>query len=472
MHTPKFNEALRLAGEFASAPALPAQPRVGIVRDIYGRLRFAVDAHRPKGLADADDESETTIADDRRYPLDAHRRLVAGAEKLGAYSTTTEVLYRDDFSNPGLLFGNPDWHETTLPSFEDSEGVVQPELTVRLLDRQITGQDWLRPPTASAAHPHRVVFFGLKGGVGRSTALAMVAWGLARQGKSVLLIDFDLESPGLSSLVLPSDKVAEFGIVDWLVEDAVGQGDSVLGSMVSVSPLGTTTTGAIRVAAAMGQQEQDYLAKLARAYADVPGPDGPVHMGARLRKILELLEAQEKPDVVLIDSRAGLHDLAAVAITSLADTALLFTTDSAQTWVGFRQLFTHWQRRRDIAMHVRERLAVVRALTPKSDREAGVKRFQNRTYKLFAETLYDEIPPESGTSIEGSAEQDAPDWFHPSEVDEAAPHFPILVDWDDAFLEFDPRLRPEQGGMSEAKVDATFGSLIRWVSQRTAEVGA
>jgi len=28
--------------------------------------------------------------------------------------------------------------------------------------------------------------------------------------------------------------------------------------------------------------------------------------------------------VVLIDSRAGLHDLAAAAITSLADTALLF----------------------------------------------------------------------------------------------------------------------------------------------------
>lgn len=471
MHTLKFNDALRLAGEVANAAALPAQPRVGVVRDIYGRLRFAVDAHRPKGLSEEDDDDvDAPTPEALRFPMDAHRILVAGAARLGAYATTTAVLYREDFSNPAALFENADWHETSLPWFEDSEGTIQPELTVRLLDRQVTGQDWLRPPVDAPSHPHRVVFFGLKGGVGRSTALAMVAWGLARQGKTVLLIDFDLESPGLSSLVLPPERVAEFGIVDWLVEDAVGQGDSVLGAMVSASPMAETTTGAIRVAAAMGQKEQDYLAKLARAYADVPGPDGPVRMGARMRHLVELLEAREQPDVVLIDSRAGLHDLAAVAITSLADTALLFATDSAQTWSGFRQLFCHWQRRRGVVAHVRDRLAIVRALTPKTDREHGVKRFQDRAYKLFAETLYDEIPPQSET--QGTAEADALDLFHPSEADEAAPHYPILVDWDERFLEFDPGLRPEQGGATAAQVDAAFGALIQWVAQRTAEVSA
>ena len=470
MQTLKFNDALRLAGEVANASALPAQPRVGVVRDIYGRLRFAVDAHRPMSLSDDDDDARERIPEPQRFPLAAHEILVAGAARLGAYGTTTEVLYRDDFSNPAAMFENADWHETTLPAFEDSEGVIQPELTVPLLDRQITGQDWLRPPGDTPAHPHRVVFFGLKGGVGRSTALAMVAFGLARQGKRVLLIDFDLESPGLSSLVLPTERVAEFGIVDWLVEDAVGQGDGVLGAMVSASPLADTTPGAIRVAAAMGQQEQDYLAKLARAYADVPGPDGPVRMGARMRRLVELLEASEEPDVVLIDSRAGLHDLAAVAITGLADTALLFATDSAQTWAGLRQLFSHWQRRRGVVAKVRDRLAMVRALTPKTDREQGVKRFQGRAYKLFAETLYDEIPPQPET--ERMAATDALDLFHPSEADEAAPHFPILVDWDERFLEFDPGLRPEQGGATQAQMDATFGALIEWVSQRTSAVNA
>ncbi|MBI5592256.1 MAG: AAA family ATPase [Deltaproteobacteria bacterium] len=73
----------------------------------------------------------------------------------------------------------------------------------------------------------RIVFFGLKGGVGRSTAMAMLAYDLARTGKRVLLIDFDLESPGLSGLLLPPDRFADFGMVDWFIEDAVGQGDAV-----------------------------------------------------------------------------------------------------------------------------------------------------------------------------------------------------------------------------------------------------
>ena len=40
-------------------------------------------------------------------------------------------------------------------------------------------------------------FYSFKGGVGRSMALANVADILARRGLRVLVIDFDLEAPGL-----------------------------------------------------------------------------------------------------------------------------------------------------------------------------------------------------------------------------------------------------------------------------------
>lgn len=442
MKTIRFNDALRLAALALLGRSLPKEPEPRLIRDVYGRLRFALDC----ALAD--------------YPAEALGELLKAQEALGAYATDLEVLSHDSFSNPEAVFGSPDWHRTTVSMGVNEDGEPLGDAEVLLLDRQVTGQDWLRPvDDADSQHPHRLIFFGLKGGVGRSTALCMVAWGLARKGQRVLLVDFDLESPGLSGLVLPPERVAEFGVMDWLVEDAVGQGDSVLGAMVSASPLGETTQGAVRVAAAMGQQESDYMAKLARAYADVPGPQGPQRMGTRLRRMVEALEAREKPDVVLVDSRAGLHDLAAAAITGLADTALLFATDSEQTWQGYRQLFTHWQHRPDVVRHVRERLAIVRALTPKSDREGGVTHFQRRAYDLFADTLYDAIPQDTGESdIE---------YFHPIETDEAAPHFPILVDWDERFQEFDPNLRPEQGGATEAQIDATFGMLIRWVLRRT-----
>lgn len=442
MATIYFNNALLQAAMALRNNALPPDPAPRIIRDVYGRLRFAVDCERSS------------------YPYEALGILEQAQAALGPYATSQEVLFHDSFSNPQVVFNSSDWHRTIVQLGLDDDAESLGEVVVSVLDRQITGQDWLRPSAPNTHHPHRLVFFGLKGGVGRSTALCMVAWGLARLGKRVLLIDFDLESPGLSGLVLPSDRVAEFGIVDWLVEDAVGQGDEVLDKMVSESPLGETTNGAVRVAAAMGQREQDYLAKLARAYADVPGANGPQRMGERMLRLVEQLEAREKPDVVLIDSRAGLHDLAAVSITSLADTALLFATDGAQTWKGYEQLFAHWRKRPDVAMRVRERLAVVRALAPKSNREASVKRFKQQAYELFVE-LYDEIPANAPASDT--------DLFHPVESDESAPHAPILIDWDERFQEFDPRLRPEDGGATDAQVEAAFGSLIRWAAEQAFE---
>lgn len=448
MVTVLFNDALRLAAAAIREIDPPQDTPVGVVRDLYGRLRFAIDCSQ----ADFD--------------ADVRERLEAAQAQLGLHAAGKDLLFRDSFSFPADFFSHPDWHRTTVPFGVDEDGVTLGEFEIRLLDRQVTGHDWLKPAdlASAKAHPHRIVFFGLKGGVGRSTALSMVAWGLARAGKQVLLVDFDLESPGLSGLLLPADRIAEFGVMDWLVEDSVGQGDKVLKGMVSTSPLGETTEKAIKVAAAMGQRESDYLSKLARAYGDIPSQNGPQKLGERLHRMVEALEEQEKPDVVLIDSRAGLHDLAAAAIAGLADTALLFATGGAQTWLGYQQLFVHWQRRPDVARHVRERLALVRALTPKSDRENGVKAFQQKAYALFAETLYDSIPDEA-SELEGS-------YFHPIETDESAPHFPILIDWDERFQEFDPNLRPESGGVREAQIDATFGALINWVNERTQVVGS
>ena len=48
--------------------------------------------------------------------------------------------------------------------------------------------------------PIFVTFYSFKGGVGRTMALANVAAILAGRGRRVLMIDFDLEAPGLTLL--------------------------------------------------------------------------------------------------------------------------------------------------------------------------------------------------------------------------------------------------------------------------------
>ncbi len=62
---------------------------------------------------------------------------------------------------------------------------------------------------------HIATFYSYKGGVGRTMALVNVGYLLANAGKRVLLVDFDLEAPGLPSyLPLPNKPTA--GIVDFV----------------------------------------------------------------------------------------------------------------------------------------------------------------------------------------------------------------------------------------------------------------
>src|SRR5437763_4755985 len=70
-----------------------------------------------------------------------------------------------------------------------------------------------------------ITFYSYKGGAGRSMALANVAWILASAGKRVLMIDWDLEAPGLHRYFHPflSDKelTKTPGIIDLVWDFAI-----------------------------------------------------------------------------------------------------------------------------------------------------------------------------------------------------------------------------------------------------------
>jgi hypothetical protein len=139
-----------------------------------------------------------------------------------------------------------------------------------ILERGVVGADWTRPSEEPSAR--RITLYGFKGGVGRSTATFMLAKHLAGEGKSVLVVDLDLESPGLGALAQRDEDLPEYGVVDHLVEAAVGNADGL--DLVSRSLLITGGgNGEVWLAPAAGQLRAGYLAKLNRIYSDLPaGP--------------------------------------------------------------------------------------------------------------------------------------------------------------------------------------------------------
>ena len=64
-----------------------------------------------------------------------------------------------------------------------------------------------------------VTFYSYKGGVGRSMALANVAWLLStKYGKKVLVVDWDLEAPGLHRFFGIASKDIKVGLIDLFEE--------------------------------------------------------------------------------------------------------------------------------------------------------------------------------------------------------------------------------------------------------------
>ncbi|WP_395734836.1 KGGVGR-motif variant AAA ATPase [Prosthecobacter sp.] len=339
---------------------------------------------------------------------------------------------------------------------------------VRVIDRLATEANWARIAPETKGTP-RVVFFSIKGGVGRSTALAATAWSLAQAGKRVMVLDLDLESPGLSSALLPSERQPMYGITDWLVEDLLDNGVAVFDSMVATSNL--SHDGEIHVVPAHGAAHGEYIAKLGRVWMPTIRADGTRETwSSRLARLLQALEARIQPDVVLIDSRSGMDEIASACITDLgANLILLFALEGAQTWKGYRMLFEQWQRAH-VAEDIRERLRIVGAIVPELDRVTYLEGLRESAYGIFSETLYDEIAPADPTTIGPTAGSDTKwrvgdlvEGWNFDEADEGAPHYPWAVNWHRSFA----GLRSLQGRLSvidAQEVQSIFGPLLGGVS--------
>ncbi len=337
---------------------------------------------------------------------------------------------------------------------------------VWVVDRLATEANWthIEPETEGVS---RIVFFSIKGGVGRSTALAATAWHLAQAGKRVLVLDLDLESPGLSSALLPPERQPMYGITDWLVEDLVDNGDAVFDNMAATSNL--SHDGEIHVVPAHGAKHGEYIAKLGRVWMPKLHKDGTREAwSARLERLLQALETRIQPDVVLIDSRSGIDEIASTCITELgANLILLFALEGQQTWNGYQMLFEQWLRA-GVAQQIRERLQLVGAIVPELDRVEYLAGLREHSYDIFVDTLYDEIAPikigEVGHSDDGTWQVgELNQGWSFDEADGGAPHHPWVVNWHRSFA----GLRSLQGRLAVIdgqEVQSVFGSLIDGVS--------
>lgn len=378
-----------------------------IVRDLLGRVTLLLD-----------DRSRTP----EETSLTAWSETLA--QSLGPYASNQQVALGSTLFQAAALFDSS--RVLNEISYVPDAG----QGSIRWLENTVVGEDWTRVcdvPEPGPGYIPRVTLYGFKGGVGRSTATAVLARHLADSGKRVLVIDLDLESPGSGPLLLTTEDAPQFGVVDQLVESALGNADGL--DLVAPASRYTPTRGELWVAPARGRGIPDvpysYVEKLNRIYMESPIGDGATFAN-RLEEAIAsceraMTEAVGAPEVVLLDSRAGIHDIAAIAISRLCDIALLFGADNAHTWVGYSDLFTAW-RDAGQAPAIRERLRMVASMvpdTPQRSKEAYLEEFSDHSWSCFS-VLYD-------NEIVGSSDDIPSEAFNPSPEDDSAPHSPIPI---------------------------------------------
>ncbi len=178
--------------------------------------------------------------------------------------------------------------------------------------------------------PVWITFYSVRGGVGRSTLLALCALELARVGRRVVVVDFDLEAPGLDILLTPigapeKDQVRA-GVVDYLAGTSKGERVS-LDDIALPRELPGDYKGRLFMIPA-GRCDEPYLANLDTLdfprFYDRPGLLNPV------RSLRADIDEQLSPDVVLVDSRTGYSDTALFTLFDLADAVVTVLIPDSQ----------------------------------------------------------------------------------------------------------------------------------------------
>jgi len=253
-------------------------------------------------------------------------------------------------------------------------------------------------------------FYSFKGGVGRSMAVYNCACVLAGSGRRVLMIDFDLEAPGLTFLFQRRLAQAEKrkpkkrrggprlekqpGVIE-LVTDFVenptewplGKADDParLDKYVADLPIsrkvrvkGVSGRLALMPAGAIGR---DFETRLGRVHWDAP----PLakRRDDLFRHVRELIIQGQAYDYVLIDARTGFSDEGYLSARILADDLVVLSGLNDQNVIGTARFLKHvdsWRPHKGNDPHV----ILIGSPVPEFEEEAKQKRL-TQVRALFKE---------------------------------------------------------------------------------------
>ncbi|MBN1937393.1 MAG: SUMF1/EgtB/PvdO family nonheme iron enzyme [Anaerolineae bacterium] len=194
-------------------------------------------------------------------------------------------------------------------------------------------------------------FYSYKGGVGRSMALANVAELLYQAGLKVLVVDWDLEAPGLEKFFpVNLEQVLERpGIIDMLVsyKEQMSQGLPALDEneplpferpeQFAVNIYSDESAGQLGLLTA-GRRSRAHFAEYAHTILAFDWSDFYENWDGELYFEWLRQQFEQMADVVLIDSRTGVTEMGGICTYQFADVVVMFCAANQQNLDGLDEM--------------------------------------------------------------------------------------------------------------------------------------
>ncbi|WP_407157801.1 MinD/ParA family protein [Bradyrhizobium sp. STM 3557] len=178
---------------------------------------------------------------------------------------------------------------------------------------------------------HIVTFYSYNGGVGRTMALVNAAAVLAQRGRKVLIVDFDLEAPGISTYAPFAGLADAKGVVEYVSEYMATSTAPCAEEFIVQSTLGNASIWVMPA----GKRNREYASRLVSIdWQSLYSRQS----GFLFFEDLKLQWKSLKFDYVLIDSRTGHTDVGGICTRHLPNSVVVMFFPNDQNLIGLESV--------------------------------------------------------------------------------------------------------------------------------------
>jgi cellulose biosynthesis protein BcsQ len=221
-----------------------------------------------------------------------------------------------------------------------------------------------------------VTFYSFKGGVGRTMSLVNVGVELARKGRNVLLVDFDLEAPGIPTFDLFASLTDTPGIVDYVSEYLLTSRAPEVNRFITPCTKWEAPGGGGLWLMSAGRQDASYAAH----FHAIDWQD--LYANREGFLMLEDLKEQWRNAVpggfhyVIVDSRTGHTDIGGICTRQLPDAVVIMFFPNEQNLRGLEKVVADIRGEDKIPRNKHIELHFVASNVPDLDDEENILHMQ------------------------------------------------------------------------------------------------